>query len=205
MVRSHVWRIGSLLASLTLGMAGCATARHEDSVAAAAKLTQPGELDAAALGYNLHAWQLGDVTVAGQPTQERLERFISDGGTLVVNIRTPQEMADRQRLPLDEEAVVRSNGAEYLFIPLGGQKEEFPFTTKATDEFLAALERHKGQKVLMHCHVGYRASHLWAAALVRSGRATPDTAHALAQKMLFGNIPFEGLSGTKVHFEPVSN
>lgn len=198
MVRTCIVLIASLL------MCGCSTDRGSaarpgagvvEAVVEVPEPLKPQVLDAAALEYTSSAFQFGAITVAGQPTQARLEKFLADGGTLVVNIRTPAEMADRNRIPFDEAELVRSKGAEYVFIPLGGPKAEFPYDVAATDAFLAALDKHKGKPVLMHCQVGYRASHLWAASLVRSGQASPDQARALLNSMGFGLYPFEGLSG----------
>lgn len=188
--------LGLSLCALCLLCVGCETNRNPaPDVVAVPDALKPQVLDAAALEYTSSAFQFDNVTVAGQPSQSRLEKFIVDGGTLVVNIRTPSEMADRNRIPFDEAELVRAKGVEYLFIPMGGPKAEFPYEVSATDAFVAALDRHKGKPVLMHCQVGYRASHLWAATLVRSNKASPAQARALLDSMGFGLFPFEGLSG----------
>jgi hypothetical protein len=42
------------------------------------------------------------------------ERGSAQGVTVVVNLRTPEEMADREAVPFDEEEVVRKAGMDYV-------------------------------------------------------------------------------------------
>lgn len=69
---------------------------------------------------------------------------------------------------------------------------ENPYGPKQLDAFAAAIQSASG-KVLLHCTVAWRASHLWAAYLIRD-RHVPVAA-ALAQTRainLRDEAPFNG-------------
>ncbi|MBX3379603.1 MAG: dual specificity protein phosphatase family protein [Phycisphaeraceae bacterium] len=205
----HPWLPVHLVLTSILG--ACATtgriAHTPESVATAglntAPIEQPVKMDADAEGYTANAFRVGPVIVAGQPTEATLQRLAKDGCTLVVNIRTPEEMNDRQRVPFDEAETLKRLNIEYVFIPLGGPNREFAYTTDATDKFAAALARHQSGPVLLHCQVGYRATHLWAAYLVRTRGMTPDEAIAIGSQMVMSPQPFDGLAGLKSEYLPV--
>jgi uncharacterized protein (TIGR01244 family) len=105
----------------------------------------------------------GRVLVGGQPDRDALRRLRELGVTVVVNLRTPSEMNDRDRVPFDEAAFVQELGLEYVHIPLGG--DDHPYTPEAVAVFASVLERHSGP-VFLHCTVAWRASYLWAAYLI---------------------------------------
>lgn len=105
----------------------------------------------------------GRLFIAGQPDEDALRRFRELGVTVVVNLRTPAEMDNRERVPFDEAAFVREQGMEYVHIPLGG--DDHPYTPEAVATFAETLEKHGGP-VLLHCTVAWRASYLWAAYLI---------------------------------------
>lgn len=105
----------------------------------------------------------GRLFISGQPDQGALRRFKSLGVTVVVNLRTPDEMDNRERVPFDEAALVDEIGMEYVHIPLGG--DEHPYTPAAVAAFAEELENHRGP-VLLHCTIAWRASYLWAAYLI---------------------------------------
>ena len=107
--------------------------------------------------------------------------------TLVVNLRTPEEMENRERVPFDEAAVLLELGIEYVWIPLGG--EEHPYTPEAVATFAEALARHTGP-VLLHCTVAWRASHLWAAYLVEFHGFSITEAYGRGEAMGIGRTPF---------------
>jgi protein tyrosine phosphatase (PTP) superfamily phosphohydrolase (DUF442 family) len=81
------------------------------------------------------------------------------------------------KVPFDEAAVVKSLGMRYVYIPVRGNAE-FPYSPDALKSFAAAMTDAKG-KVLLHCTVAWRASHMWAAYLIQY-RNVP-VATALAQ------------------------
>ena len=54
-------------------------------------------------------------------------------------------------------------------------KPENPYSPKALDTFAAAMASADG-KVLLHCTIAWRASHLWAAYLIRDRKVPVATA-----------------------------
>ena len=137
----------------------------------------------------------GRVFIAGQPSREALAQLHALGVTAVINLRTPAEMEDRQRVPYDEAAAVAELGMEYVSIPLGG--DEHPYTPQAVDRFATALAEHRGP-VLLHCTVGWRASYLWVAYLVREHGLTLQDALARGQAIALSTDPLEGLLGRRL-------
>jgi len=134
----------------------------------------------------------GRVYIAGQPSREALAQLHGLGVTAVVNLRTPAEMEDRQRVPYDEAAAVAELGMEYVRIPLGG--DEHPYAPPAVDRLAKVLAEHRGP-VLLHCTFGWRASYLWVAYLIREqGLALPD-ALARGEAIAISPDPLEGLLG----------
>jgi uncharacterized protein (TIGR01244 family) len=137
-------------------------------------------------------WRDGRVFIGGQPDEAALARFQEIGVTAVINLRTPAEMDDRERVPFDEAAVIDSLEMEYVHIPLGG--EEHSYSPEAVDRFADVLDRHKGP-VLLHCTVAWRASYMWSAYLVREHGFSLDRAMARGDAMAIGDLPIEGLLG----------
>jgi uncharacterized protein (TIGR01244 family) len=103
-----------------------------------------------------------DMFISGQPTERGLRDLRAQGVTTVVNLRTPPEMA---RVGFDEAALARSLGMEYVNIPVRGNAE-LPYSPAALKSFAAAISGAKG-KVLLHCTIAWRASHMWAAYLIQ--------------------------------------
>ena len=104
-----------------------------------------------------------DVFISGQPTERALRDLRGQGVTTVVNLRTPEEMSSR--VPFDEAALVKDLGMQYVYIPVRGNAE-FPYSPAAVKSFAAAMTGAKG-KVLLHCTIAWRASHMWAAYLIQ--------------------------------------
>jgi len=103
-----------------------------------------------------------DMFIGGQPTERALRELRAQGVTTVVNLRTPQEMTTR--VPFDEAALVKELGMQYVYLPMRGTPE-FPYSPDAVKSFNAAMTSATG-KVLLHCTIAWRASHLWAAYLI---------------------------------------
>jgi len=104
-----------------------------------------------------------DMFISGQPTERALRDLRGQGVTTVVNLRTPEEMSTR--VSFDEAALVKNLGMEYVYVPVRGNAE-FPYSPAAVKSFAAAMSGAKG-KVLLHCTIAWRASHLWAAYLIQ--------------------------------------
>jgi hypothetical protein len=56
-------------------------------------------------------------------------------------------------------------------------------------------------KVLLHCTVAWRASHMWAAYLITCQGFTPAREIEHAKAINFGERPLEGLLGKKMVIE----
>jgi len=112
-----------------------------------------------------------DMFIGGQPTEKALRDLRARGVTTVVNLRMPQEMA---QVGFDEAALVKELGMKYVHIPMRGTPEN-PYGPKELDTFAAAMAAADG-KVLLHCTIAWRASHLWAAYLIRERQVPVSTA-----------------------------
>jgi uncharacterized protein (TIGR01244 family) len=130
-----------------------------------------------------------DVFISGQPTEQALRDLHARGVTTIVNLRTPEEMA--KRVPFDEAALAKSLGMQYVYIPVRGNAE-FPYSPAALKTFAAAMSDAKG-KVLLHCTVAWRASHMWAAYLIQYRHLPVETALAQARAInLMDDMRMEG-------------
>lgn len=139
----------------------------------------------------------GPAYVAGQPTEAALRDMAAKGVKTVVTLRTQQEMDNRRQVPFDEAALVKELGMTYVHIPLGGP--DTPYTPAAVETFTKAMNDAHG-KVLLHCTVGWRASHMWAAYLVKAKGLSLEEAKKQAAVINLngyaqGGTPLDGLLG----------
>lgn len=141
----------------------------------------------------------GPIYITGQPSEAAMRRMVSEGVTVVINLRTPREMDDRQQVPYDEAALLKELGVEYVHIPIGGDK--FPAGPAAVDRFAQALAAHQG-KALLHCTVAWRASHLWAAYLIRHKGVEADKALADARFIVPGRPLFADFLDADIRLVP---
>ena len=161
----------------------------------------PVSLDATGLFQAKFVSVGDDMFIGGQPTEKALRDLRAKGVTTIVNLRMPEEMA---RVGFDEAALAKELGIRYVHIPMRGTAEN-PYGPKELDAFTAAMASADG-KVLLHCTIAWRASHLWAAYLIRE-RKTP-VATALSQARLINLMddmrvggdqqPLEGFLGRVV-------
>jgi len=119
-----------------------------------------------------------DMFIGGQPTEKALRDLRARGVTTVVNLRMPDEMA---RVGFDEAALAKELGMRYVHIPMSGRPEN-PYDPKALDTFAAAVASADG-KVLLHCTIAWRASHLWGAYLIRERNVPVATALSQARQI----------------------
>jgi len=139
-----------------------------------------------------------DMFIGGQPTEKALRDLHAKGVTTVINLRMPEEMA---RVGFDEAALVKELGMKYVHIPMRGTAEN-PYGPKQLDAFAAAMNAADG-KVLLHCTVAWRASHLWAAYLIRERHMPVKTVLEQTRRinlmddmrMGSGEQPLEGFLG----------
>jgi uncharacterized protein (TIGR01244 family) len=120
-----------------------------------------------------------DVFIGGQPTEKAIRDLHAQGVTTVVNLRSPEEMT--KLVHFDEAALVKSLGMTYVYLPMRGTKE-LPYSPKAVQELAAAMRSTKG-KLLLHCTIAWRASHLWAAYLIEVRHVPVGTALAQARSI----------------------
>lgn len=125
-----------------------------------------------------HAARVGeDMFVTGQPTERALRELKAQGVTTVVNLRTPEEMT--RNVPFDEAALVAQLGMRYVYLPVRGTSE-YPYSPATLAKFAEAVSTANG-KVLLHCTIAWRASHLWAAYLIKERGIPVDSALANAR------------------------
>ena len=141
-----------------------------------------------------------DMFIAGQPTEAGLRELKAKGVTTVVNLRMPEEMA---KVGFDEAALVKELGLTYVHIPMRGTQEN-PYGPAELERFATTLASARG-KVLLHCTVAWRASHLWAAYLIQHRKVPVETALAQARAINLrddqpynGQQPIEGFLGRPV-------
>jgi uncharacterized protein (TIGR01244 family) len=115
-----------------------------------------------------------DVFIGGQPTEKALRDLSAQGVKTVVNLRSPEEMT--RSVKFDEAALVKSLGMTYVYLPMRGTAE-LPYDHKAVEALAAAMKATDG-KLLLHCTVAWRASHLWAAYLIDQRHVPAETALA---------------------------
>ncbi|MGK2962126.1 MAG: beta-lactamase hydrolase domain-containing protein [Gemmatimonadaceae bacterium] len=117
-----------------------------------------------------------DFFIAGQPTERALREMKAQGVTTVINLRMPAEM---ERVGFDEAKLVASLGMKYVYIPMRGGSGEMSYSPATLARFTEAMKSADG-KVLLHCTIAWRASHIWAAYLIEQG-VSDETAIAHAR------------------------
>ena len=138
--------------------------------------------------YSLYV--AGDVFLAGQPTTGNLDSLIDAGVTLVVNLRTEEEM---NHLDYDQTEYLESKGIQYIHIPMGGAAGYDPKGIQKMGEKITASDG----KVLIHCRGAGRATYAWMAWLINFENYSIDEAVELGSKARFA-VPFFDLLGYPV-------
>ena len=103
------------------------------------------------------------ITVADQPTEDDLRALKHEGYAAVVNLRNEGEPEQ----PLSTAAEgdnVREIGMDYHHLGVGAA----PLTEAGVAAFCDFMEKHAGEKVLVHCRKGGRAA---ALVLIRQAKA----------------------------------
>ncbi|MCU0634226.1 MAG: sulfur transferase domain-containing protein [Gemmatimonadaceae bacterium] len=176
-----------LLAALCLASATAQAQRA--AVPFPVKLDNTGFADALA--------RVGDsLFIAGQPTEAALRKLAAEGVTTVISVRTPPEHANRQAVPFDEPALAQSLGMRWINIPARGDSL-YPYSPASVDALAKALGESKG-KVLLHCTIAYRASHLYTAFLVKYRGLPLEEALKHGRAINLGQMPLEGFLGAPV-------
>jgi uncharacterized protein (TIGR01244 family) len=161
----------------------------------------PVNLDTSGLFQDKFVSVGDDMFIGGQPTEKALRELRAKGVTTVVNLRMPEEMA---KVGFDEAALVKELGMTYVHIPMRGTAAN-PYGPKQLDTFAATMASAEG-KVLLHCTIAWRASHLWAAYLIRERKMPVATVLSQARlinlmddmRMGADQQPLEGFLGRPV-------
>jgi uncharacterized protein (TIGR01244 family) len=187
-------------AAITVSIALTASAQSVVGKGKTGPVPDPVTLDTTGMFQDKFVSVGNDMFIGGQPTEKALRELRAKGVTTIVNLRMPEEMA---RVGFDEAALAKELGMRYVHIPMRGSPEN-PYGPKQLDSFAAAMTSADG-KVLLHCTVAWRASHLWAAYLIRERKVPAATAVAQARQinlmdeMRMGNQqPIEGFLGRTV-------
>jgi len=136
--------------------------------------------------------QVGDdIFVGGQPTERALRDMKARGVATVVNLRTPEEM--KNAVKFDEPALIAQLGMKYVYLPVRGNAE-FPYSPETLAKFSEAVRNAEG-KVLLHCTIAWRASHLWAAYLIKERGIPVEQALANARAINLMDTMRMGVSG----------
>jgi uncharacterized protein (TIGR01244 family) len=194
-------RFPFLAALLIVSMAPLANAQSIVGKDKTGPVPNPVTLDTTGLFQAKFVSVGDDMFIGGQPTEKALRDLRAKGVTTVVNLRMPQEMA---QVNFDEAALVKELGMKYVYIPMRGTPEN-PYGPKQLDTFAAAIASADG-KVLLHCTIAWRASHLWGAYLIRDRKMPVETVLAqtrainLMDTMRMGvdQQPLEGFLGRPV-------
>lgn len=186
-----------LFSALALSAVLVSPAAAQKLVGTTGPAPAPKILDTTGLFQEKYASVGDDVFIGGQPTEKALRDLKAAGVTTVVNLRMPAEMA---RIGFDEAALLKELGITYVHIPLGGTPEN-PYAPAALDQFSKVMASAQG-KVLLHCTVAWRASHMWGAYLIRERKMPVATALDQVKSINlradapFGNQqPIEGFLG----------
>jgi len=125
------------LLALLIGTAGALSARAENLAVGLLELVNYHEYSPTLLS-------------AGQPTREQFPAIRAAGVTAIINLAPVTDPASLA----DEGDIVQGLGLAYTHIPIDW---EHP-TTAHYARFEAAMREYAGQRVLVHCFAGSRAS-----------------------------------------------
>jgi uncharacterized protein (TIGR01244 family) len=109
------------------------------------------------------------IVTSGQPTAASLAQLASQGFQAVIYL-APPTVSDAVA---GEANIVRRQGLEFVNIPI-----EFGEPTEADfEQFVAAMKRFHGRKVLIHCQVNMRASTFTFLYRVTQAHEAPEQAY----------------------------
>ncbi len=103
---------------------------------------------------------------AGQPREGQLATIAADGYKVVINLGLP----DGKYALNNEAASVRALGMTYYNIPVVFDAPQMDELTS----FISLMDKHTGEKTLVHCAANYRASCFTGLYLLKKGEFTTD-------------------------------
>lgn len=110
---------------------------------------------------------LADVATAGQPEREDLEHLAEAGYKTVIDLRAPEEPRG-----LDEPAVVRRAGMEYVNIPVGHEDVD----DETFERFREVMIDPERRPALVHCASANRVGALLIPYLILDEGKPPEDA-----------------------------
>jgi len=137
-------------------------------------------------------FQSDDLLIGGQPlTDSAMQKLKSEGIGTIINLRTPEEMANPKTALVEEPGLAASLGMDYHHLPSGGPDYPYsPATVKAMNNIISSSDG----KVYLHCNSARRATHLWVAWLMQHQGLSVEEAISLGRQANFGEVPLEGFS-----------
>jgi uncharacterized protein (TIGR01244 family) len=192
-----------LAAAATFVLSNVAHAQQLVGAVKIQSLPAPVVLDTTGMFLARYARVGDDFFIAGQPTPDALRQMKKLGVTTVINLRMPQEM---ERIGFNEPKLIEELGMKYVYIPMRGGDGANSYSPQTLRRFADAMKAAEG-KVLLHCTVAWRASHIWAAYLIQEhGIPTMDAIkHARAINLMddhrmdsSGRQPIEMFLGRKL-------
>jgi uncharacterized protein (TIGR01244 family) len=124
-------------------------------------------------------WDLGSVLNASQPDEKKFRELAAQGVKTVVNLRTPQEMAQVKSGGFDEEAVAKQLSLKYVSVPLLAWQT---FTPANLALIADAFEKSDG-KILFHCGTAVRSTQALIPYLVKYQGMDVDEATKVGESM----------------------
>ncbi|WP_223789307.1 fused DSP-PTPase phosphatase/NAD kinase-like protein [Marinicella meishanensis] len=122
-------------------------------------------------GYLDGAKQVADnIWIGPQPSAADFNELAAEEVTVVVNTRTAAEM---DQLDFAADAQAQKFNMNYELIEIGQGHAYSPVQLAQFNDFMQA---HEGQKMLLHCRSGNRASQLYAAWLIKHQNKTATEA-----------------------------
>ncbi|QDS97272.1 fused DSP-PTPase phosphatase/NAD kinase-like protein [Adhaeretor mobilis] len=112
------------------------------------------KLEPTDLGAARPAHVVGQVYMAGQPSEKDIAKLKEKGIRTIVTLRTEGEIS------WDEKAAVEAAGMTFVSIPFRGEDE---LTDEVFDKARAVLKDKDQQPVLLHCGGADRVGALWMA------------------------------------------
>jgi uncharacterized protein (TIGR01244 family) len=181
-----------LVIVMALFLVACASTKTPNQVApVAAKSATP--VLSSALPTML---RMDRVWIAAQPTEGDVRALQAEGVHTIVNVRTNEEMADRNSVPFDEAALALELGMAYSLNPMGGS---VGFNAQGVSALERALATQNGP-VLLHCASGGRAGLVWAALQIRQGR-DPDAVMRELEPLGLWPLSIEKVSGVPMQLQ----
>ena len=87
---------------------------------------------------------------SGMPTADQMKEAADAGVQVVINLA----LTTSQGALENEDNLVRSLGMKYIHIPVEWDNP----TRQNLEDFFAAMEEHKEDKILVHCQANYRVT-----------------------------------------------